>query len=167
MLIVEKSIINTDNTVVIKGLVYKYSLWLHILLNCFNCPTLAREFQGFRVWGKFVFRTLELTDTPTNLATFPHDKHHDDVIMSAMASQITGLTIVYSIVYSGADQRKHQSSASLAFAGNAPVTGEFPIQRTSNAENVSIWWRHHDVALFISSYPVISAELQATEKTRL
>ena len=30
-------------------------------------PTLAREFQGFRVWGKFVFRTLELTDTPTNL----------------------------------------------------------------------------------------------------
>ena len=35
--------------------------------------------------------------------------------MSAMASQITSLTIVYSSVYSGADQRKHQSSASLAF----------------------------------------------------
>ena len=30
--------------------------------------TLAHEFQGFRVWGKFVFRTLELMDTPTNLA---------------------------------------------------------------------------------------------------
>ena len=29
-------------------------------------------------------------------------------------------------------------------AGNSPVTGEFPAQRTSNAENVSIWWRHHD-----------------------
>ena len=37
------------------------------------------------------------------------------VIMSAMASQITSLTIVYSIVYSGTDQRKHQSTASLAF----------------------------------------------------
>ena len=35
--------------------------------------------------------------------------------MSAMASQITSLTIVHSTVYSGADQRKHQSSASLAF----------------------------------------------------
>ena len=35
--------------------------------------------------------------------------------MSAMVSQITSLAIVYSIVYSGADQRKHQSSASLAF----------------------------------------------------
>ena len=35
--------------------------------------------------------------------------------MGAIASQITSLTIVYSTVYSGADQRKHQSSASLAF----------------------------------------------------
>ena len=40
---------------------------------------------------------------------------YDDVIMSAMASQITSLTIVYSTVYSCADQRKHQSYASLAF----------------------------------------------------
>ena len=40
--------------------------------------------------------------------------HYGDVIMSAMASQITSLTIVYSTFYSGADQRKHQSSASLA-----------------------------------------------------
>ena len=61
-----------------------------------------------------------------------------------MASQITSLTIVYSTVYSGAEQRKHQSSASLAFyAGNSPVAGEFPAQKASKAENVSIWWRHH------------------------
>ena len=40
---------------------------------------------------------------------------YDDVIMGAMASQITSLPIVYSTVYSDADQRKHQSSASLAF----------------------------------------------------
>ena len=42
-------------------------------------------------------------------------QHYSDVIMGAMASPITSLTIVYSTVYSGADQRKHQSSASLAF----------------------------------------------------
>ena len=41
--------------------------------------------------------------------------HYSDAIMTAMASQITSLTIVYSTVYSGADQRKHQNSASLAF----------------------------------------------------
>ena len=38
-----------------------------------------------------------------------------DAMMGTMASQITSLTSVYSTVYSGADQRKHQSSASLAF----------------------------------------------------
>ena len=42
-------------------------------------------------------------------------KHYKDVIMGVIASQITSLTIVYSTVYSDADQRKHQSSASLAF----------------------------------------------------
>ena len=41
--------------------------------------------------------------------------HYNDVIMDAIPSQITSLTIVYSMVYSGADQRKHQSSALLAF----------------------------------------------------
>ena len=41
--------------------------------------------------------------------------HYADVIMGPIASQITSLTTVYSIVYSDADQRKHQSSASLAF----------------------------------------------------
>ena len=47
-----------------------------------------------------------------------------------MASQITSLTIVYSTVYSGADQRKHQSSASLAFVRGihrAPHKG--PVRR--------------------------------------
>ena len=43
------------------------------------------------------------------------DIHYIDVIMTTMASQITSLTVVYSTVYSDADQRKHQSSASLPF----------------------------------------------------
>ena len=41
--------------------------------------------------------------------------HYDDVIMTTIASEITSLTIVYPTFYSGADQSKHQSSASLAF----------------------------------------------------
>ena len=57
--------------------------------------------------------------------------------MGAMASHITNLTVVYSIVFSGRDQRKHQSSASLALWGISP-----------HAENVSIWWRHH--VIFVS-----------------
>ena len=102
-----------------------------------------------------------------------HVIHYNDVIMGVIASQITSLTIVYSTIYSDADQRKHQSSASLAFmrfcllnhlfrrkskktsklcvtglcAGNSLVTSEFPTQMASNVENVSIWWRHHDAKL--------------------
>ena len=44
-----------------------------------------------------------------------HRVHYSDVIMSMVASQITSPTIVYSIVYSDAGQREHQSSALLAF----------------------------------------------------
>ena len=58
----------------------------------------------------------------------PVGSNYSDVIMSTMASQITSPTIVYSAVYSGADQRKHQSSASLAF-------------NAANSENFSIRWR--------------------------
>ena len=59
--------------------------------------------------------------------------HYNDVIMGVMAFQLTSLTTVHSNVYSGADQRKRQSSTSLAFvccAGNS--------QMSSNPENVSI-----------------------------
>ena len=41
--------------------------------------------------------------------------HYCDIIMGTMTSQITSLTIVYSTVYSDADQRKHEGFASLAF----------------------------------------------------
>ena len=54
--------------------------------------------------------------------------------MSTIASQITSLTIVYSTVYSDADQRKRESSASLAFVGGihrGPVNSphKWPVTR--------------------------------------
>ena len=49
------------------------------------------------------------------MALLQLDFHYGDVIMGTMASQITNLTIVYSTIYLGADQRQHQSSAVLAF----------------------------------------------------
>ena len=86
--------------------------------------------------------------------------------MSSMAPQITILTIVYSAVYSGTDQRNHQSSASLAFV----VTGEFPTQRASDAENVSIWWRHHGPwgkgKSMITTAPAKQSEFFSIVKTR-
>ena len=62
--------------------------------------------------------------------------------MGAMASQITSFTIVCSTVYSSKKTSKLRVTGLCA--GNSPVTGEFPAQMASDAENVSIWWRHHD-----------------------
>ena len=68
-----------------------------------------------------------------------------DVIMGTMASQITSLTTVYSTFYSGGRSKKTSKLRVTGLcAGNSPGTGEFPAQMASNAENVSIRWRHHD-----------------------
>ena len=59
---------------------------------------------------------IALTQTVLGgLETARSSDHYSDVIMSAMAPQITGASIVCSIICSGADQRKHQISAPLAF----------------------------------------------------
>ena len=60
--------------------------------------------------------------------------------MGAMATQITSPTSVYSTVYSGADNKKTPKlRVTGLFEGISAVTGEFPAQRASNAENASIW----------------------------
>ena len=63
--------------------------------------------------------------------------------MGAIMSQITSLTIVYHLF-----RRRSKKTSKLRVTGlcvgNSPGTGEFPAQMASNAENVSIWWRHHE-----------------------
>ena len=93
-------------------------------------------------------------------------EHYNDVIMGAIASQITSLAIVYSTIYSGWDQRKHQSSALLALVGGIHRTGEFPAQMASNAENVSIWWRHHGSLSPLTAPDVIIFTSPGTHKKK-
>ena len=72
----------------------------------------------------------------------PEHCHYSDVIMSAMAFQITGV----SIAGSGTDKKKTSKlRATGPCVENSPLTGEFPAQKASNTENVSIWWRHHSI----------------------
>ena len=66
--------------------------------------------------------------------------HCCDVIMGVMASEITSLTqsFIQAQIKENIKAPRH-----WPFAGNSPVAVEFPTQMASNAENVSIWWRHH------------------------
>ena len=78
--------------------------------------------------------------------------HYDDVTMSLMASQITSLTSVYSTVYLGADQRKHQSSAPLAFVwgihrGPVNSTHKWSVTRKKFPfDDVIMWTRSWDIS---------------------
>ena len=75
---------------------------------------------GTPLWGQSISIMYSRYDKGLLRWTLYQDKntkqsHYKDVIMGAIASQITSLTIVYPIVHSDAHQRKHQSSASLVF----------------------------------------------------
>ena len=100
-------------------IILMYAQWRHRELGCYKSPIIRHLGLGRCTHTKYLIH------------------HYNDVIMDAIASQITSLIIVYSMVYSGADQRKHQNSASLAFVRGIPA------QMASNAMKVCIWWRHH------------------------
>ena len=85
--------------------------------------------------------------------------------MGTMASQITSLTIVYSTVYSGADQSKHQNSASLAFArgihrGPVNSTHKWPVTRKMFSfddvimQNLSRYKESNHIPISVNGSPV-------------
>ena len=70
--------------------------------------------------------------------------HYNDVIISAMASQITGVSIgLLNHLFRHRSKKTSELRVTGLCAGNSPVTGECPAQTARNAENVSIWWRNH------------------------
>ena len=89
------------------------------------------------------YNTIQYSTKQFNTLSCDVILHYNDVIMGAIASWITSLTIVYWTVYSDADQRISKLRATGLHAGNSPGTSEFPAQMASNAENASIWWGHH------------------------
>ena len=72
--------------------------------------------------------------------------HCNDVVMSVMASQITSVSIVYLTVCSGADQRKHQSSASLAFVGGIH---RWPMNSPHKLPEIRKMFPFHDVIMWV------------------
>ena len=109
---------------------YITSKWISIIviellftsdaLTCLKTDPLLRRGETSHLKKDGYFEVL----CHLNMSLFIRHCHYNDVTMSAMASQITRLTIVYSTVYSGANQRKHKISASLDFfVANSPVTG--------------------------------------------
>ena len=98
--------------------------------------------QSNCLWLETPWRSYDATMMHQTLCT-----HYNDVIMDTMASQITSLTIVFLTVIQ--TQIKGNTKALRH------IPGEFPAQRTSNAENVSIWWRHHVMNQTMHTYETL------------
>ena len=94
-------------------------LWIWLFIHTWNSTIISGLWYQIQVYWAWISAATEYYVMQLLIHTlaswFWHKSHHDDVIMTMLASQITSLTVVYSIVDSGVNQRKHQSSASLAF----------------------------------------------------
>ena len=77
----------------------------------------------------------------------PNHFHYGDVIMSTMTSHITSVSIVYSTICSGEDERKHQSSASLAFVRGIHRS---PVNSPHNGPVTRRMFPFHDVIMSLS-----------------
>ena len=108
---------------------HSYGALKSISLNTVNNEYLIFPLRYKQSYVEFILVTRQIF-------IFVYHQHHQysDVIMRVIASRITGVSVVCSTVCPGADQRKHQSSASLAFVRgidrwlnsthNGPVTGK-------------------------------------------
>ena len=101
-------------------------------------PRLNQHIEDRTKWSIFCRQQLWLNSNTVS------GFHYSDVIMGTMASQIVGVSIVCWTVCSGCRCRSKKTSKPRVTGlceGNQPVTS----QGASNAENISIWWRHHEL----------------------
>ena len=72
-------------------------------------------------------------------------------MISSMASQITGVTLYTQPFVQAQIKENNKAPRHWPLCRNSPVTGEFPAQKASSAENAYIWWRHHEVVDLLTS----------------
>ena len=133
---------------------------MHTILFCFVLLLLHNRLQALHINDLLILvRISSLTLRASN-------NHYSDVIMATMASQITSLTIVHTTVYSGADQSKHQSSASLAFVWwihrwpvNSPHKWPVTRKRMFPFDDVIMWLPNETNFCHISQYLTITKRL--------
>ena len=86
--------------------------------------------------------------------------HYDNVIMGAMVSNHQPHDCLLNRLFRRGLEKTSKLRVTGLCEGNSPVTGEFPAQRASNTENVSIWWRRR-VFINTFSYSFTGARLNA------
>ena len=100
-------------------------------------------------WYDTKFRKFHSIVIIFNTAVFirntPSVNHYNDVIKGAIASPASHYLL--NRLFRRRSTKSSKFRVTGLCAGNSPGTGEFPAQMAGNAENVSIWWRHHDILM--------------------
>ena len=108
------------------------------------CCDSARSGQFYHQSHRIPSLLLKYSYNCPNALEAAAGDHYNDVIMSVMASKTTGVSMVYPTV---CFLRRSMTTSKLRVTGIcegiSQMTGEFPAQRVSNVEKVSIWWRYH------------------------
>ena len=122
---------------------------MHIFVYTFlRCPVV---YVSLHVYTMCIHSNVHLSNKHAVNSNGLYTLHYSDVIMSTMTAPITSLTSIYSTVYSGADQRKHQRSASLAFVRGihrSPVNSphKWPVTRKMFSFNDVIMGRRNTIS---------------------
>ena len=111
-----------------------HDVTMHFLPLPFVCPSMC---------GPQLLLSVNLVDTPGKLNPFyPLQWRHNE--RDGVSNQ-RRLGCLLNFFFRRRLKKTSKLSVTGLCEGNPPVTGEFPAQRTSNTENVSIWWRHAQV----------------------
>ena len=80
-----------------------------------------------------------------NVHFVPVSVHYNEVIMSAMVSNHQPHDCLLKRLFTCRSKKTSKLCVTGLCEGNSSATSDFPAQMASNAENVSIWWRHHGI----------------------
>ena len=105
-------LLRNQSTIIIIIIIYVH-ICMYVSLGL-NGLVFHFTFSQVDITNAICCKSLFIREVGTTSMTIS-SSHYSDVIMGAMASQITSVSIVYAIICSDTNQRKHQSSASLAF----------------------------------------------------
>ena len=101
-------------------------------LQCVHKETL--QYCNYIAWQQESINYLLVTENPLQWCHNEHDGDSNNQCPDCLLNRL----------FRRESKKTPKLRVTGLWEGNSPVTGEFPAQRASNAENVSIWWRHHE-----------------------
>ena len=104
-------------------------------------------YMWLRVVNKLIFRNCSTFVGPSSHGCFTLRWRHND---HAGVSNHQPHGCLLNRLFRRKSKKTSKLRVTGLCAGNSPGTGEFPAQMASYAENVSIWWRHHDIVLLLN-----------------